>query len=323
MRAWVMSIFLLLAAPALAQTAAAPPITVTLLGTGSPPPVMERFGPATLVQAGGVTLLFDAGRGVTQRLWQARIPLGRVDAVFLSHLHSDHVVGLPDLFLTGWLTSPFGQRPGPLRVLGPPGTAHMNRHLRLAYDWDIETRIADQSLPRAAAEFETTEFTATPARDTAEVVWERNGVRVTAFEVDHGDLIHPAFGFKVEHAGHSVVISGDTRPSANLLRHARGTDLLVHQVAAARPELLARSTSWRDILDHHTTPEQAGEIFAQAAPRLAVFYHLVLLNDLVVPPPTLEELVRRTRTTYAGPLVVGADRMAFGIGAEGVRELPR
>ncbi len=109
-------------------------------------------------------------------------------------------------------------------------------------------------------------------------------MRVIAFEVDHGDLIHPSFGFKVEHAGHSVVISGDTRPSTNLLRHARGTDLPVHQAAAARPELLARSSSWCDILDHHTTPEQAGEIFTQAAPRLAVYCHLMLLNDLVVPP---------------------------------------
>ncbi len=317
----VLALFLAWAAPALAQPAPEAPMIVTLLGTGSPPPVMERFGPATLVQAGGVTLLFDAGRGVTQRLWQRRIPLGRVNALFLSHLHSDHVVGLPDLFLTGWLTSPFGQRPGPLRVLGPTGTAHMTRHLRQAFDWDIETRIADQALPRAAAEFETSEFTATAGRDTGAVVWERDGVRVTAFEVDHGDLIHPAFGFRVDHAGHSVVISGDTRPSAALARHAQGVDLLVHQVAAARPELLARSESWQDILNHHTTPEQAGEIFSRAAPKLAVYYHLVLLNDLVVPPITLDDLVRRTRTTYSGPLLVGSDLMRLGIGPDGVREL--
>jgi ribonuclease Z len=312
----ILALILALAGPAMAQPAPEAPIVVTLLGTGSPPPVMDRFGPATLLQAGGVTLLFDAGRGVTQRLWARRIPLGRVDALFLSHLHSDHVVGLPDLFLTGWLTSPFGQRPGPMRVLGPPGTARMTEHLRQAFDWDIETRIADQALPRAAAEFNTSEFTASDA-----MVWEHNGVRVTAFEVDHGDLIHPAFGFRIDHAGHSVVISGDTRPSAALARHAQGVDLLIHQVAAARPELLARSESWQDILNHHTTPEQAGEIFARAAPKLAVYYHLVLLNDLVVPPITLDDLLRRTRANYAGPLVVGADLMRFGIGPEGVREL--
>ncbi len=316
MRRAILAFILLISDGAMAQTAPSDPIVVTLLGTGSPPPVMERFGPATLVQAGGMTLLFDAGRGVTQRLWQRRVRLGQVDAVFLSHLHSDHVVGLPDLFLTGWLTSPFGQRPGPLRVLGPAGSRRMTDHLRQAFDWDIQTRIADQSLPAAAAEFETTEFTAPEA-----VVWERDGLRVIAFEVDHGDRIHPAHGFRVEYAGHAVVISGDTRPSERLARHARGVDLLVHQVAAARPELLARSPAWADILNHHTTPEQAGATFTAAAPRLAVYYHLVLLNDAVVGPPTLEELVRRTRTTYAGPLVVGTDLLGFGIGPQGVREI--
>jgi len=95
---------------------------------------MERFGPATLVRGGGVSLLFDAGRGVTQCLWQARIPLGWENALFPSHLHPDHVMGLPDLLLTGWLTSPFGQRPGPLRVLGPPGTARMTHHLAACHD---------------------------------------------------------------------------------------------------------------------------------------------------------------------------------------------
>lgn len=311
-----------LAPPALPGPLAAGEMRVTLLGTGSPPPVMERFGPATLVQAGGVNLLFDAGRGVTQRLWQRRVRLGAVDAVFLTHLHSDHIVGLPDLFLTGWLTSPFGQRPGPLRVLGPPGTLRMTDALRQAYDWDIETRIADQGLPRDAATFATTEFRATVERTAGGVVWEQNGVRVTAFEVNHGDLIHPSFGFRIDHAGRSVVISGDTKPSENLVRHATGTDLLIHQVAAIRPELLAQSESWRAILDHHTTPEQAGTIFTRTAPRLAVYYHLVLLTDFVIPPPSLDELVARTRTTYEGPLLVGADLMSFSIGAEGVRRLP-
>ncbi len=309
------------APPAIPQPVAGE-ILVTLLGTGSPPPLMDRFGPATLVQAGGVNLLFDTGRGVTQRLWQRRVRLGAVDAVFLTHLHSDHIVGLPDLFLTGWLTSPFGQRPGPLRVLGPPGTLRMTDALRQAYDWNIETRIADQGLPRAAATFATTEFTATDGRGTSAVVWEQAGVRVTAFEVDHGDKIHPSFGFRVDHAGRSVVISGDTRPSDSLVRAANGTDLLIHQVAAARPELLASSDAWRDILDHHTTPEQAGEVFTRAAPKLAVFYHLVLLTDFVIPPPSADDLLRRTRTTYAGPLVIGAYLMAFRIGAAGVERLP-
>src|SRR5436305_13924682 len=105
---------------------------VTLLGTGSPPPTLKRFGPSVLVQAGKETLLFDCGRGCTQRLMQSNVRLGSVDALLLTHLHSDHVVGIPDLWLTGWLDSPFGQRTTPLRVAGPAGTKSLMDNLRKA-----------------------------------------------------------------------------------------------------------------------------------------------------------------------------------------------
>src|SRR4051794_19650119 len=106
-------VFVLMTAPLRAQQ---PDFTVTTLGTGAPPPLMTRFGPATLVKAGTQTLLFDAGRGVTQRLWQTRTAMGKVDALFITHLHSDHVVGIPDLWLTGWLSSPYGLRRAPMKV---------------------------------------------------------------------------------------------------------------------------------------------------------------------------------------------------------------
>src|SRR5262245_29369675 len=113
-------ILLLTLAPARAE---AQSLRLVLLGTGSPEPTVDRFGPATLVEAGGQHLLFDAGRGVSQRLWQIPLRLGEINDVFLTHLHSDHTVGLADLWLTGWLQSRFGQRAMPLRVWGPPGTA--------------------------------------------------------------------------------------------------------------------------------------------------------------------------------------------------------
>ncbi len=126
---------------------AAPDFKVTLLGTGSPAPIMKRFGPGTLVQVGDQTLLFDAGRGVTQRLLQSKLKLGQVNALFLTHLHSDHVVGIPDLWLTGWLQAAFGQRKTPFKVYGPKGTLSLMEGLENAYDWDIKTRLADQKLP--------------------------------------------------------------------------------------------------------------------------------------------------------------------------------
>ena len=105
-----------------ANAADKPDFEVILLGVGTPPPLMHRFGPATLVRVGGKVLLFDAGRGVTQRLWQNKVAMGKIDYLILTHLHSDHVVGIPDLMLTGWLNSPFGRRTTPMKVIGPKGT---------------------------------------------------------------------------------------------------------------------------------------------------------------------------------------------------------
>src|SRR5690242_10051618 len=119
--------------------AAAQEIRVTLLGTGAPPPVLHRFGPSTLVEAGGRKFLFDAGRGALQRLAHLKVRWQDVDGVFITHLHSDHVVGFPDLWLTGWLVGPGRDRP--LRVWGPRGTQKMMSKLEEAYDFDIRIRL--------------------------------------------------------------------------------------------------------------------------------------------------------------------------------------
>jgi len=221
-------------------------LTVILLGTGNPIPSLERFGPSTLVEAGAETLLFDCGRGVAQRLWQLQRPL-RVTAVFLTHLHSDHIVGIPDLWLTGWLPAPSTE---PFRLWGPTGTKEMMANLEKAYQADIRIRIEDEKLPPQGV--------AVLAEDITEgVVYEKNGVKVTAFDVDHG-LVKPALGYRIDYGGRSVVISGDTRFSENLIRFATGTDVVVHEVAAVKEELLSKSERVRRVMGHHTTPEEAG-----------------------------------------------------------------
>ena len=120
-------------------------IRVTLLGTGTPVPAMNRFGPSILVQAGGQTFLFDAGRGAMQRLAQLRVRWQDIDALFLTHLHSDHVVGFPDLWLTGWLVG--SGRDRPLHVWGPRGTEKMMSHLEQAFDFDIRIRLYGRAAP--------------------------------------------------------------------------------------------------------------------------------------------------------------------------------
>jgi ribonuclease Z len=287
---------------------------VTLLGTGSPPPSMRRFGPGVLVQAGGQNLLIDSGRGVTQRLLQTGLKLGAVDALFITHLHSDHIVGIPDLWLTGWLETPYAQRKGPFRVFGPAGSRKMMDGMVQAFEWDIKARIADQNLDPENLRPEVSEL-------KQGVVYDKGGVKVTAFDVDHGELLQPAFGFRIDYAGRSVTVSGDTRFSENLIRHASGSDLLIHQVAAVRAELL-ESPVFKVILDHHTKPEEAGTVFSRVKPKLAVYYHFVLLGTPKVPAVTEDEVVAMTRKTYSGPLLIGEDLMAFRLDADRVVQLP-
>jgi ribonuclease Z len=287
---------------AAAVCGAAPALTVTLLGTGNPRPAI-RGGPAILVEGGGRTLLFDAGRGAEEALFARRV---NVDAVFLTHLHSDHTVGVPDVWLTGWL---FG-RSGPLRVFGPSGTADLCRGLEHAYAFDVHMRRdVDEKLPARGADLEPREIA------DGSVVAE-GALRVTAFRVDHGP-VQPALGYRIDGGGHSVVLSGDTRPSENLVRLARGTDVLIHEVIAPEAERGGAASSFSSqqrerIIAHHTTPEQAGEIFARVKPKLAVYSHIVPSFA------TGADLVPPTRKTYSGPLEVGEDGMTIEIG-ESVR----
>ena len=275
-------------------------IRVTLLGTGCPPPVMNRFGPSTLVEAGGQKLLFDAGRGALQRLTQLKVRWQDVNGVFLTHLHSDHIVGFPDLWLTGWLIVP--GRNVPLQVWGPRGTSKMMSHLKQAYEYDIRIRLAnDRAAPDGVVLL---------VKDISEgVVYNKGGVKVTAFEVDHAP-VKPAFGYRIDYAGHSVVLSGDTRVNENLIRHAQGVDLLVHEVFV--PETLQRAgvppDRAKNIVAYHTTPEQAGQVFARAKPKLAVYSHICM------PTATDQDLLPPTRKTYAGPLELGEDLMVIEVG---------
>ena len=287
---------------------------VTLVGTGTPTLNPQRFGPATLVEVGNQKLLFDVGRAVPIRLFQLHISLASIDVHFITHFHSDHVSGIPDLWLTGWLPGG-GGRKRPFRVIGPIGAKDLMANLERAYAADIRIRIADQKLPLAGASIIAEEFS------TDGVVYERDGIRVTAFEVDHGDNIKPAYGYRVDYKGRSVLISGDTRFSENLIRNGMGVDLLVHTIAGSNPEMQENIVT-RRILDHHTLPPQAAEVFNRTKPKLAVYTHIVLLRMKTLPTPTVEEIVAETRKTYFGPLQVGEDLMSFDITEAGVKINP-
>lgn len=287
------SLFLLAAwlpAPARQEPAA---MEAILLGTGFPRPDPERAGPATAIVYGEKLFLVDAGRGVTMRLAATGIPLRSLRVVFLTHLHSDHTGGLPDIFATSWI---FG-RHSPLQLYGPPGIAELGEAMVRYFAADVAMRRQTEGHPAKG-------MTVSPRVLREGIVYEAEGLRVTAFAVDHRP-VEPAFGFRFDAAGKSIVISGDTAPSDNLVRHARGADALIHEVylpehfdRVVTPEVAAR------LKRYHTSAEEAGEIARRAEVKLLVLTH-------VIPSNGEAEIVRRAGKQYRGPIVVGRDLMRF------------
>jgi ribonuclease Z len=275
-------------------------IRVTLLGTASGPRAfVDKAGISTLVEAGGERFLFDAGRGFMQRLVQAGFPMNAVSKLFLTHLHSDHVIGVPDLMLSPWAAAP--ERKVPLEVWGPEGTRDMMRQLEEAFAFDVHMRRdVDESFSPEGIRMVVHEIQ--PGK-----VYEKNGVTVTAFLVSHG-LVKPSYGYRVDYAGRSVALSGDTSPSDNLVAVCKGVDVLIHE--AIDPEVLRRLVPDKRrvdaIVERHTTPEQAAEVFSKVSPRLAVFSH----------SPGTAAIVEQTRRSYRGRVEMGEDLMVIDIGAE-------
>jgi ribonuclease Z len=308
---FVTMFLLTVVAPSLAQSAqrqdgieSQVEIRVILLGTGGPELSPQRFGYATLIEVGGQRLLFDAGRGVLQRIYASRIDPVSIAAVFLTHLHSDHIEGLPGVWITPWYLL---GRTRPLSIWGPEGTLEMIAGMKAMYGHDIQNR-SNRWNRRADLEPLVQEISEGD-------IYFRDGVRVTAFPVSHGDG-NPAFGYRIAYRGKTVVLSGDTTYSENVVRYGRNANLIVHNVIAlGQAYAAAPIQEVATILAKLTTPEQAARIFRQTTPGMAVYSHIVkkalpgLAGDQVI--------MKRTREAgYNGPLTMGYDRMTIEIGAD-------
>ena len=305
-------------------------ISLALCGAGGPLPDPKRSGPCVAVQAGKLHLVIDAGSGGARNLTRMRFPLGNIDALLLTHFHSDHIDGMGELAMLRWVNA---ANAAPLPVLGPPGTAQVVAGFNGAYAADARYRSAhhgDVVAPVSGHGMQASEFTV-PAPGESVVVLEREGVTVRMFAVNHAP-VDPAVGYRIEYGGRSVVVSGDTARSTSLETVAKGADLLVHEAlshemvgamhraaeAAKRP-IIAKVTT--DIPGYHSSPVDAAKSATAAGVQHLLLYH-------VVPPlmlPGMEAaFLQGVPEAFSGPVTLGVDGSLFNLpaGTNTVEKLP-
>lgn len=266
-----------------------------VLGSGTPLPDPERAGPAFAVTYGTRTFLFDAGAGVMRRVAAAGLAIDGMTAVFLTHLHSDHTLGLPDVIHTTWVMG----RATPMPVIGPPGTSAMVGHLQAAWVEDIVVRTEGLERGRKGG------YRVNVKETTGGVVYDSAGIRIRAIPVSHGSWNH-AFAYRIDTPDRSIVLGGDTAPSRALEEAAHGVDPLVHEVYASRrvaPENRPGGEQWPQYLrEYHTSDEELGAIAARARPKQLILTHVLRMGG------TMEEVVAGVRRGgFSGTIVVAKD----------------
>jgi ribonuclease BN (tRNA processing enzyme) len=245
-----------------------PAASVVILGTGTPNADPDRSGPALAVVVNGTAYLVDAGPGVVrraaaaQRAGVAALEVKRLDKVFITHLHSDHTVGLPDLIFTPWVL----ERTAPLSVYGPPGIKAMTDHLEQAYSEDVHVRV-DGAEPANETGYRVSAHEVEPG-----IVYRDTNVVVRAFAVRHGDW-KVAYGYRFDGGGRSIVVSGDTHPTDAIVRECNGCDVLVHEVYSAEM-FVRRPHDWQTYhAAAHTSTTELAALATRARPKLLVLYH--------------------------------------------------
>ena len=261
-----------------------------LLGTGTPNPTPDRMGPAAAVISGEQVYVVDAGAGVVRRAAQAGIRMTQLTRVFVTHLHSDHTLGLPDLIFTPAVTG----RTSSLELYGPPGLREMVSHLMAAWSEDMEIRLHGLE-PAVPAAYVVHTHEGKPGE-----IYRDDAVRVVAFPVKHGSWKY-AFGYRFEAKDKTIVFSGDTTYSADVARAAAGCDILVHEVYSAAG-LAKRTPDWqRYHAAFHTSGVDLGRLAAEAKPKKLVLYHQLPMGE------GAGEVIGEIRRHFNGAIVYGND----------------
>ncbi len=269
---------------------------IVLLGTGTPNADPDRSGPSVAIVVNETPYIVDFGPGVVRRAAAAykngvkALEVSNLKIAFLTHLHSDHTAGYPDLIFTPWVL----EWDVPLEVYGPPGIKSMTEHILKAYEKDIDIRI--NGLEQA-----NTEGCKVNAHEIKPgLVYEDKNVRVNAFPVKHGAWDY-AYGFRFETPDRVIVISGDCVPGPSIIENSRGCDVLIHEVYSAAG-FQTRPPQWQKYhADSHTSTHELGKIAAQIKPGLVILYHQLAWGV------TPEEMLAEIRQYYDGKVVYGND----------------
>ena len=292
----------LLAAHAIGPAQAAGASRLILLGTGGgPTPKTNRAAPSQVILVNGAAYVIDCGNGVARQLVLAGVPLSSLRGVFITHQHSAHNADYGNLIWLSWAATLTSK----VDAYGPPPLAKMTRLFLEMNDYDIKTRMADEGRPPLA-----TLIAAHEIHRAGPLMQDAN-VKVNAALVDHG-AVKPAFAYRFDCPDRSIVISGDTRPSENLVRLAKGADVLVHEVMylPALEKLIATEPNAKTLREHllasHTTTEQVGRIATEAGVKTLVLSHFVPGGAPVIEDKVWFDAVR---PTFSGNLVVGRDLM--------------
>ena len=251
-------------------TLSAEVLRVVILGSGTPRLDIDRFSQSILVEAGDERLLFDTGRGTAIRLSQMNVNLSSINNIFFTHLHSDHIVGFPDVLMTGWVY----QREKTLNIFGPSGTKNFVDNIKDAFNEDIKIRLEKPE------ELKILGLNTYVKEISGGLVYKSKNVEVHAINVDHGGGVEHAYGYKINYKDKSVVISGDTNYSEELVNAANDVDILIHEIAAAPSSLINKSEKVRGIMNYHTTPEELSKIINQTKAKFTVLNHVLLLGGI-------------------------------------------
>jgi len=275
-------------------------IKITILGSGTPRVNIDRFSQSILVEHKNDKFLFDAGRGALLRLNQSNILPHEIDNIFFTHLHSDHILGFPDILMTGWVY----HRQSGLNVFGPKGTENFINSTLKAFEEDIKVR------SMAPEKLDKNNLKANIKIISDGYVHKENGLTIEAFSVKHEPFTH-AFGFKIFNNKYCMVISGDTTYSEKLLEKAKDCDLLIHEIAHASEHTLKKYPKVKGVISYHTDIQQISKIINTVMPRLTVLNHVLSLDGA-----SDDQILKQIKQNTSHEVIVAKDLMSIDLKEE-------